>query len=486
MVLLPPNHLPITDFAYNHRFAILGIVLMDSIMANLDSSMVNIVLPTITTAFDADLSDTQWVITAYLLSMTCLFIICGKLSEFTGVCRLFTAGSVLFTLSSLACGLSADLNQLIIFRVLQGIGSSMIAGISIVIIFRAFPTAEIGRALGYSGSIVSICAMAGPALGGIINDLWGWQYIFFVNVPIGIILFFCNLKYLKIPESYSSSPDIDWTGALTLVLAVVFFSLCCEEIGSSLQITFRALLYGGIFVISGLVFIAWEKRCVHPLLDLSIFKNSRYTIPVFSNFLLTASNYSIITLMPFYFEGVMGMSSLEIGIVFMINSVVQIFASSTTGWIIDRYSWKYLSGFGLFIVFGAAFFMGYALIAINFALILTMFILRIIGASIFLGQKNIEVMNALPMEKAATASSVATTASSLGASLGVSIASFMVTILINQAGYHGPILSAEPDLLSGSIGLVVILTAVICLIAGSASIIRNMDYHRFERGFDDG
>lgn len=118
-----PDHLPISDFAYKHRYIILVMVIFDSIMANLDSSMVNIVL----------------------LTMTSLFIICEKISEFVGVCRLFISGSIVFTLSSLACGFAGDLNHLIFFRV--------------------FPSDEIGRALGYSGSLFSVCAMCGPVLG---------------------------------------------------------------------------------------------------------------------------------------------------------------------------------------------------------------------------------------------------------------------------------------------------------------------------------
>lgn len=140
--------------------------------------MVNIALPAITTTFHSTLADSQWVVSAYLITMTSLFIICGKLSEFFGVCRLFTISSVIFTLGSLCCGLSSDLNQLIFFRIVQALGSSMVAGISSVIIFRVFPSDEIGRVLGYSGSIFSVCSLCGPALGGVINDLLGWKYIF--------------------------------------------------------------------------------------------------------------------------------------------------------------------------------------------------------------------------------------------------------------------------------------------------------------------
>ncbi|MFH0967791.1 MAG: MFS transporter [Methanobacteriota archaeon] len=113
-------------------------VLINSIIANFDSSMVNIILPTIIATFHATLADSQWVITEYVLTMTRLFIIFG---------------SIVFTLSSLVCGFAVDLNQLIFFRVLQGFGSSMVTGISTVIIFRIFPSDEIGRVLGYNGSI---------------------------------------------------------------------------------------------------------------------------------------------------------------------------------------------------------------------------------------------------------------------------------------------------------------------------------------------
>ena len=291
MKLSPPPETSISDFAYRHRYIILGIVIIDSIMASLDSSMVNITLPTITTAYHTSLADSQWVITAYLLTMTCLFIPCGKLSDSLGVCRLFMAGSILFTLSSLGCGMSGDLNQLIFFRVLQGIGSSMVAGISTVIIFRVFPSHEIGRALGYSGSIFSVCAMFGPALGGMINDFWGWQLVFFINVPIGIILFFCNLKYLKISENYCATPDIDWVGTVTLICTIAFIFLACGEIGSSLSYTPRVTLYAGIALLSGITFLFQEFRCKHPLLDLSIFQNAAYTIPVGSSLLLGIAKF---------------------------------------------------------------------------------------------------------------------------------------------------------------------------------------------------
>jgi len=482
MNISPPTHTTVSDFAYQHRYIILAIVLIDSIMASLDSSMVNIALPAITTVFHSTLAESQWVITAYLITMTSLFIICGKLSEFFGVCRLFTLGSVIFTLSSLLCGFSADINQLILFRILQGLGSSMVAGISSVIIFKVFPSQEIGRALGYSGSIFSVCSLFGPALGGVINDFLGWKYIFFVNVPLGIILLIANLKYLKIPENITTDRYFDWIGAISLSSLIIFFFILFGELEPGVYEPIHILSIFIVFLISLTVFLIHEKRCVRPLFDLAIFKNRRYMVPVTSSLLLGLSNFSLITLIPFYFEGVVGLRSFEIGIILMISPVIQVFAAGSTGWIIDKYPWKYLAGFGLLIVSLATLLMGYALIAINIGLILFLIIMRSIGASLFQGQKGIDVMNALPKEQMALASSVSTTAGCLGSACGVTITAMLMTVFLQYAGYFGPVLQADAGLLSWASASVVIVTGALCIpgVYASYSLKRKRDHQPSE------
>ncbi|PWR71286.1 MFS transporter [Methanospirillum lacunae] len=471
MNLSPSSHISVSDFAYQHRYIILVIVLIDSIMASLDSSMVNIALPTITTVFHSTLADSQWVVTAYLITMTSLFIICGKLSEFLGVCKLFTIGSVVFTLSSLCCGLSEDLNQLILFRIVQGLGSSMVAGISSVIIFRVFPSGEIGRALGFSGSIFSIFSLVGPAFGGIINDVLGWKYIFFVNVPIGIVLFIANLKFLKIPEKITQDPYFDWIGAVSLSSLIILFFVIFGAVQSGTHDSYFIFLSIGSFLLSIAIFLFHESRCKKPLIDLMIFKNGRYMVPVVSSLLLGISNFSLITLIPFYFEGVTGMNSFEIGIILMITPIVQIFASSTTGWIIDRYNWRYLAGSGLLIVSLTSLCTGYAFVAINIGLILILMVFRSIGVSFFQSQKSIDVMNALPKEQMALASSVSTTAGCLGSACGVTLAAMLMTGVLHSAGYFGPILQANLGLLTWASAVVVIITGVLCIPGACASYI---------------
>ncbi len=481
MNISPPSHATISDFAYQHRYIILAIVLIDSIMASLDSSMANIVLPTITTVFHSSLADSQWVITAYLITMTSLFIICGKLSEFFGVCRLFTLGSVIFTLSSLCCGLSADLNQLIFFRVLQGLGSSMVAGISSVIIFRVFPSHEIGRALGFSGSLFSICSLCGPALGGAMNDWFGWRYIFFVNVPLGIVLFLTNLKYLRIPENISQDRYFDWIGAMSLSSLIILFFVVFGHVQPGFDDLILVFFAGGAFLVSIAIFLVHEKRCERPLINLKIFRIGRYMVPVTNSMLLGISNFSLITLMPFYFEGVMGLSSFEIGMILMVSPIVQIFASSATGWIIDRYHWKYQACSGLLIISLASLMTGYALITVNLGFILLLMIVRSIGASLFQGQKSIDVMNSLPKEQMALASSFSTTAGCLGSTCGVTIAALLMTVVLHGAGYFGPILQADAGLLSWAGAVAVVITGALCIPGAYASYALNRNLNHIEK-----
>jgi MFS family permease len=149
------------------------LILTGILMFVLDGSVVNIALPSITRYFNSDMAQSQWVITSYLLTTTSLLMIFGKVSEYTGRIRLFLAGFVIFTLSSLACGLSTSLAMLVLFRAVQAVGAAMAFSISSAVIFEIYPPGERGRAMGYIGSTVSIGSIAEPMLGGYLVDFFG-------------------------------------------------------------------------------------------------------------------------------------------------------------------------------------------------------------------------------------------------------------------------------------------------------------------------
>lgn len=160
-----------------NRYIVLLLVLTGVLMAVVDGSVVSIALPTITKYFDVSIAQSQMIMTSYLVTLTSLLMIFGKVAEYVGKAKLFWLGVAFFSFSSLACGISTSLELLVICRIIQATGAAMMFSISSAIIFQAFPRGEQGRAMGYIGATVAIGSILGPTLGGIIVDLLGWTYI---------------------------------------------------------------------------------------------------------------------------------------------------------------------------------------------------------------------------------------------------------------------------------------------------------------------
>ncbi|MCD1295297.1 MFS transporter [Methanocella sp. CWC-04] len=462
------------DTVYKNRYVILAVILIGVLMAVLDGFMISIALPTITMFFNVNVAQSQWVITGYLISMTCLFIVFGRVSEYTGKVKLFMTGFAIFTLSSLACGLASSIDQLIAFRIIQGIGASMVAGISGAMIYHAFPQNEIGRAMGYYMATVAIGSLIAPALGGFLVDSMGWQYIFFINIPIGVLLLALAFKYLKLPEMISKSLEIDWIGMGTLIVTVVSLMLLCSEFASSIRITTSSIIYSVIFAAALIIFTFQESRCKKPLLELSIFRNKRFTLPILSMMCVVAVFNIGAVIWPFYFQGVMGYTPSQVGLLFMVTPLVMMFAGPVSGKLYDKYQWKYTAGTGAFIAAIAFLLLGYAFMAIDLTFIIPAFIIWGIGYSLFTSPNNAEVLSSLPREKTAIASSVSSTARNLGSTLGISLASILLMFWLGMAGYNGVVLSAGQSLLANSISVIMIAGGVLCILGAVTSVLRNI------------
>jgi len=224
---------------------VIRVIIMAAVaMAVIDGIVVGIALPTITKAFSVDVAQSQWIFTAYLVTETSLLLIFGRVSEFTGKNRLFLAGLVLFTTSSLACGLSSSLWDLVVCRVLQAGGSAMIFSICVAILYETSGPGEQGRVMSYIGTTTAVAAIAAPVLGGIVTGSLGWEYIFLINVPIGVASIILFL-YFSPPEGGPAKDfSMDWPGAAALVAFLVFLVLSLAEISSG-----RILSPGTLFLL---------------------------------------------------------------------------------------------------------------------------------------------------------------------------------------------------------------------------------------------
>jgi len=465
----------ISDSVYNNKYLISIIVLIGVFMSVLDGYMVTIALPTITNYFNVSVSQSQWIITGYLVVMTALFIFFGKISEYIGKTKLFMIGWALFTLSSLACGLSSGITELIVFRIAQASSASMVAGVSGAILFHAFPQNEVGKAMGYFGATIALGSLIGPALGGLITNYIGWQYIFLINVPLGIVLILGGLKYLKIPENRSKSLNMDWIGTITFVLSVTTLLMFCSEFATIMSFTVPLLIYGLVFILSTIIFILQESKCENPMLDLSIFKNRKFSLPVLSMLIFSIAYHMAIILGPFYFQGVMDYSPSEVGLLFMAVSLSMAVAAPLGGKFYDKYHSKYASGVAVMISAVSFLLLGYAYIVMNIYLIIISLFLWGVGWGLFTSPNSTETLSALPHEKTAIASSVSTTAKSLGGALGTAFASIFLIISLNTAGYNGKVLLANKFLLSNSITIIMFVAGILCIIATVIAVLRNIN-----------
>lgn len=467
------------DHVYKNRYLILGIILIGMFMSILDGTMVSIALPTVTSHFHVNLTESQWVVTGYLLAMTGLFIFFAKVSEYAGKAKMFMAGWAIFTVSSLACGLAPGLNELIAFRIAQGIGASMVSGVAGAMIYLAFPPAERGKAMGLFGVVFGAGALIGPGLGGFIVDNLGWQYIFLINVPIGVLLLALALAYLKVPEITVARLEVDWIGAATLFVSVVSVMLLFGEVAKGMTTAASATAtafmaaYAIVFALAAFAFLFWESRCAKPLLELSIFANRNYTLPVVSGMLLYVAISIATTLQPFYFELVMGYTPSQVGLISMIVPLFLMFSAPLGGALYDQRRPRLMAAAGVTACGLGFIVMGYGVIAVNFWLIVAGFVLRGIGSGFFSSPNSVEIMSALPKEKTAIASSVQSTAIYLAMMLGVALSTILLSAGLDWSGYSGPVFLAEKALLSNSIGVTIAISAALCMLAGGIAAARS-------------
>lgn len=424
-----------TELAKGRRNLILANACVITFMATLDGSVVNIALPTIAHNLRVGIQAVQWVVTAYLLAISSLLLVWGRLSDIHGRRRFFAAGLAVFTLGSLLCGLSNSIAALVASRVLQAVGASMAMALVQGIVTSAFPSAKRGKALGFIGAVVSIGSLIGPSVGGLLVAAAGWRSIFFVNVPIGVLG--VVLTFMVMPESKAAGKkaSFDAPGAVLMILAIaLFFSglLAFQQgilpLGAAAAAVIAAL---ALF----LAFLRVERR-VDPLVDGSLFKSRVFTIGVVTSAFSYVAMFSYTFFMPFYLQGPRGLSVLQAGALMSIYPVVTAVLAPVAGALSDRITYRPLTVAGLFIngvgLVLLATLGGQASLLATGAVV---FILGVGGAS-FQSPNNSSVMGSVPRDRLGIAGSINSFFRNLGmvsgTTIAVSLFSFTTKARIDQ------------------------------------------------------
>lgn len=320
----------------NIRWFILADVLLGTFMATLDSSIVNVALPTISAQLSVTLSIVQWIVVSYLLAIASLLPIFGRLADMWGRNKVYTIGFLVFTLGSVLCGLCDTIGMLIGMRIFQAVGASMMMATNQAIIVSSFPVSERGRALGLLGTFVALGSLTGPALGGFLVSWVGWRYIFYVNVPIGIIGYL--LAKIALPlDTAKKAAAFDYKGSIlfTLGLIGILFALNDGNVfGWDSPIILGSLVVGAILLT---VFSLVELRMEHPLINFSIYRNRVFMLGNFSAFLNFSATFANAMLMPFYLQNVLHYSSSKVGLMMAFLPVCMAIVAPLSGYGSDKF-----------------------------------------------------------------------------------------------------------------------------------------------------
>jgi EmrB/QacA subfamily drug resistance transporter len=307
------------------------VLILGSIMSVLDTTIVNVALDSLTRDLHTSLDNVQWVVSAYLLSLAAVIPLTGWSARRFGAKRVYLVSIVLFTLGSALCGLATSVGQLIVFRVIQGVGGGIIMPVGQMILVKASGPRNLARVMGAYSVPVVLAPVLGPTLGGLLLDTVGWRWIFFVNVPIGVIALVAGLRRLQADPPEDAGPfDLLGLGLIATGLVGVTYGLA--EIGSPGNPLKHVILplIGGVILVAA--FVARSMRIPRPLLDMRLYANKVFSAASVITFCLGAALFGGMILMPLYFQTVRHEDALITGLLLVPRGI----GGAAAGWVSGR------------------------------------------------------------------------------------------------------------------------------------------------------
>ena len=438
-----------------YKWLVLSNTTIATLMAAIDTNIVLIALPTIGRQLPGSTpTSLLWILLGYSLVTSVVLINFGRLSDIFGRVRLYVIGFAIFTLGSLLCGFSQTGTELVAFRMVQAIGAGFLFSNSAAIITDAFPPEERGRALGVNQVSIVAGAVIGLVLGGVITSTLGWQWIFFVNVPIGAVATWRARRDLHELAKPQNEQPIDWVGnvAFAAGLGLVLVAMTFGSLGQWDPQTAVAGLIAGIALI--LAFILVERRTRFPMLDLSLFRNIEFTDSAVAMFFNALARGAFSFVMVFYLQGPpVYLSPLEAGLFLIPVSAALAVAGPLSGFYSDQHGRRGFIVAGLIVSLGAFLWLATIPSGASFYLLLGPFLLLGTGMGLFASPNRAAMMSAVNPERRGVGSGIGVTLVNTGAtiSLGLTLAimsqviplSTLEAILTGQSAGAGPNVASE-------------------------------------------
>jgi len=400
-------------------FMLLSIAI-GSFMTVMDSNVVNVVLPVIQNDYHVTLSIVEWVVTAYLLIVSSMLLTFGRLSDIWGYRRTYLTGFYIFTLGSLLCGLSANIGMLIGCRVFQALGAGMMFSSNFAIITKYVAPENRGKAFSVTAIAVAVGCCVGPVVGGVLANLLGWQSIFFINIPVGIVGIFLATK--SIPKDSNEPPvPFDIVGSL-VVFAALFLILLPLNLASDESLSpilFSVLMAAGIILL--FIFILIERKLKYPLLNLALFKNRVFSANLAASSFNFMAQFILAFIAPFYLENVRMLSTTATGLIYIPMPLAMLIVSPFSGRFSDRHDSRIMAASGMGIMAIGLLMLCFVALDTPYWYIILAMILTGAGSGMFQIPNNSTVMGNAPLQHRGAASGVLATMRNIGMVIGVAI-----------------------------------------------------------------
>ena len=420
----------------DYKWILAMVTILGVFMSILDQTIVNIAIPRLQTTFGADIHSVQWVLTAYILAQGVATPTAAFFADTLGIKRFYIISLIAFTLGSALCGLAWSLPILITFRVIQGLGGAALFPLSITLMFREFPPQERGIAMGIFGVPALLAPALGPTLGGYLVTYAGWQLIFYINVPIGILAIFLAIFLLREyrPEGQRS---FDFVGFIfvALGLSTVLYALSSASTDGWGSGTVVGFLTIGLFSLA--IFVAVElmlaRRGRQPLLDLRLFANGPFRAGIIANTFVIFGLFGGLFLFPIYLQNIRGQSPFQAGLILLPQALASMVSVIIGGRLVDRFGVRAVMIPGLFILGLATWQLTYISIYSSYGWIQLMLVLRGLALGLTVQPLTVATMSEVRPRDLAQASSLSTVNRAVASSLGIAI---LATLVQTQTQVH--------------------------------------------------
>jgi EmrB/QacA subfamily drug resistance transporter len=405
----------------NRKWWTLGAVAFGLFMIMLDNTIVNVALPAIQSDLDIGISELEWVFNGYALTFGVLMLTGGKLADLLGRRRIFIVGLVIFTGASLACGLASSAGLLIGARVVQGVGSALMNPATLSIITATFPPRQRGMAIGIWAGVSAMALAIGPLVGGLITEHISWNWIFFINVPIGVLAIVVTRLVVAESRDTSAEQRLDLPGLLSSAIALFALTYGLIEANTYGWTSGRILGLFAVALVGLAVFIVLELRQRAPMLDLSLFKNSTFAGANAVMMLVGLAMFGVFFFISLFMQNILGYSAIQAGASFLPMTVLIILIAPVAGKFSDRVGSRWLMGGGMILLSVSLFLFSRLDAASDFWNILPGLIVGGIGMGLVMTPTTAAAMGSVAVDKAGVGSAVLNSMRQVGGSLGIAV-----------------------------------------------------------------